>query len=63
MSLQLASIVKKVMDKTAETVDLIVSNDTPFGIPTNPFSSGKKTVRIFKASNSHNTALLYRKTG
>lgn len=57
---QLASIVKKVMDKTAETVDLIVSNDTPFGIPTNPFSSGKKTVRIFKeASNSHNTLLFY----
>ena len=57
---QLATIVKKVMDRTAETVDSIVSNDTPFGIPTNPFSSGKKSVRIFEESNDdHNTLLYY----
>lgn len=48
------------MDRTAETVDSIVSNDTPFGIPTNPFSSGKKSVRIFEESNDdHNTLLYY----
>ena len=44
---QLATIVKKVMDRTAETLDSIVSNDTPFGIPTNPFSSGKKICSHF----------------
>ena len=57
---QLATIVKKVMDRTTDTVDSIISNDTPFGIPTNPFSSGKRSIHIFReSSDAHNTLLYY----
>lgn len=59
---KLADIVKKVMAqvKSGETVDTIVSNDTPFGIPTNPHTSGKNSITIYPTSSAeHNVSVLY----
>ena len=59
---ELANIVKKVMSGTAETdtVSTIVSNDTPFGIPTNPKTSGKNATVVYEDSTpEHNVKLLY----
>lgn len=59
---KLADIVKKVMIqvKQNKTVDAIVSNDTPFGIPTNPHTSGKNSVTIYPASSAeHDVSVLY----
>lgn len=59
---KLADIVKKVMMqvKPNETVDTIVSNDTPFGIPTNPHTSGKNSVTIYHTlSAEHDVSVLY----
>lgn len=59
---ELANIVKKVMCHVneAETVSTIVSNDTPFGIPTNPESSGKNATALYdSATDEHNTILYY----
>lgn len=59
---ELANIVKKVMSGTPETdtVSTIVSNDTPFGIPTNPKTSGKNATVVYEDSTpEHNVKLLY----
>ena len=59
---ELASIVKKVMGHIteADTISVIVSNDTPFGIPTNPRTSGKNSIQIFSESDAtHDIKLLY----
>ena len=59
---ELANIVKKVMSDTAETdtVSTIVSNDTPFGIPTNPKTSRKNATVVYEESTpEHNVKLLY----
>ena len=59
---RLADIVKKVMMqvKPNETVDTIVSNDTPFGIPTNPHTSGKNSITIYPVSSvEHDISVLY----
>ena len=59
---ELANIVKKVMSGTAETdtISMIVSNDTPFGIPTNPKTSGKNATVVYEDSTpEHNVKLLY----
>lgn len=59
---ELANIVKKVMSGIAETdtVSTIVSNDTPFGIPTNPKTSGKNATVVYEDSTpEHNVKLLY----
>lgn len=58
----LAYIVKKVMQQTdsGKTVATIISNDTPFGIPTNPLSSTKKSIVLYDTSDdSHSTMLYY----
>jgi len=58
----LAKIVQKVMRqvKDAKTVDTIISNDTPFGIPTNPHSSGKNSITIYpEPRDDYNISLLY----
>ena len=59
---RLAYIVKKLMMqvKPNETVDTIVSNDTPFGIPTNPHTSGKNSITIYPVSSvEHDISVLY----
>ncbi len=59
---ELASIVKKVLDinANASTIDTIISNDTPFGIGSNPKSSKKSPIAIYDFSNTeHNTKLFY----
>lgn len=56
----LSEIVKKVMATAPETVDTIISGDTPFGIPTNPMGSKKNGVEVKATSDSaHKTALFY----
>lgn len=59
---ELANIVKKVMRGVSEsdTVSAIVSNDTPFGIPTNPKTSGKNATSVYEDSTpEHDIRLLY----
>lgn len=58
---QLADIVRKVVSKTTgETVDSIISADTPFGIPTNPTGSKKSSIKLFsEPSKMHHTKLYY----
>ena len=59
---ELSNIVKKVMRGIPETdtVATIVSNDTPFGIPTNPKKSGKNVAVVYEESTpEHNVKLLY----
>lgn len=59
---ELASIVKKVLDinVNASTIDTIISNDTPFGIGSNPKSSKKSPIQVYEFSNSdHDTQLFY----
>ena len=59
----LAAIVKKIADfenDGAGSVASIISNDTPFGIPTNPATSKKNPYDVFNnASDDHNTQLFY----
>ena len=60
---KLGEIVKKVMSgisSESETVASIVSSDTPFGIPTNPFGSAKLSIPVYRnISAEHNTRLFY----
>ena len=58
---QLADIVRKVSSKTVgETVDSIISADTPFGVPTNPAGSKKSPIKLFsEPDKSHKTKLFY----
>lgn len=59
----LAAIVKKIANfenDGAGSVASIISNDTPFGIPTNPATSKKNPYDVFNnASDDHNTQLFY----
>ena len=59
----LATIVKKISNFENEgvgSVASIISNDTPFGIPTNPATSKKNPYDVFdNASDEHNTQLFY----
>lgn len=58
----LAEIVKRVMfvNDNGLTVETIVSNDTPFGISTNPKESKKNPLKVFPTKDaSHNTKLFY----
>lgn len=57
---KLAEIVKVVMSKTedSQTVDTIISNDTPFGISSNPKTSKKNPTRVYSTESAeHNTKL------
>ena len=48
------------MNDGAPTVETIISNDTPFGISTNPKESKKKPIKLYDtATSSHNTKLYY----
>lgn len=62
-NVQLGEIVKKVMSGISgegQTVASIISSDTPFGIPTNPFGSTKLTVPVYREETvEHNTRLYY----
>ena len=59
----LAAIVKKISNfdnGDVGSVASIISNDTPFGIPTNPATSKKNPYDVFNnASDDHNTQLFY----
>lgn len=59
---KLADIVAKVRENSVEEncVDSIVSNDTPFGISSNPKSSKKNPMQVYEVSTSqHNTKLYH----
>lgn len=65
---KLASIVEKVNFKLNElkmnTVDSIISSDTPFGIPSNPKTSKKTPFKVYSESSSeHNTLLFHIENG
>jgi len=58
----LSEIVKKIMNQTndGETVDSIISSDTPFGIGTNPKASEKNGFDVrSKADATHSTLLIH----
>ena len=59
----LAAIVRKISNFENDglgSVASIISNDTPFGIPTNPASSKKNPYNVFNnVSDDHNTQLFY----
>lgn len=56
----LGEIVKKVMATRPQTVDTIISSDTPFGIPTNPSGSKKNQINVFEEpASTHDTQLFY----
>lgn len=57
----LSSIVETVMlqTKNGATVDTIISNDTPFGISSNPRSSKKTPLDVFTTSTAEHDVLLY----
>lgn len=59
----LASIVEKVDNKIKKikmnTVDTIISSDTPFGIPSNPRVSKKTPFKVYSTSNKKHDILLY----
>jgi len=59
---QISSIVNKVInsDSMNLSVDSIISNDTPFGIGSNPISGKKYTINVYEdKSKEHNTLLFY----
>ena len=60
---RLAEIVKKVTEKTKLNqigfVDSIISNDTPFGIPSNPRSSSKTPFKVYTESSAKHNTFLY----
>ena len=60
---RLADLVKRISDQVENgtgTVADIISNDTPFGIPTNPATSKKNPYHIYDRSTAgHNTKLFY----
>ncbi len=58
---QLAQIVQKIIEfKNTGYVDSIISNDTPFGISSNPKSSKKNPMKLYEDCDSqHNTKLYH----
>ena len=59
----LANIVKKIKDKTDSLnggyVDSLISNDTPFGIPSNPRTSPKTPFAVYTSATPKHDVLLY----
>lgn len=59
----LSKIVKKVTDKARKAnmgfVDSIISNDTPFGIPSNPRTSKKTPFCVYASKSDKHDVLLY----
>lgn len=57
---KLAKIVDKIKNKSSEPyVDSIISNDTPFGISSNPKSSKKNPMFVSETKNDNNDIKLY----
>lgn len=60
---KVSSIVEKINDirksKEYDTVDSIISADTPFGIPSNPRTSKKTPCRVYEERQSEDDVLLY----
>ena len=57
---KLISIIKKVKDQTKKgTVDMIMSADTPFGIPSNPRDSSKTPFKVYEKESKEHNVLLY----
>lgn len=57
---KLAKIVDKIKNKSSEPyVDSIISNDTPFGISSNPKSSKKNPMFVSETKNGNNDIKLY----
>ena len=59
---QLASVVKKIashITSEKDSVSSIISNDTPFGIPTNPKSNKKKMFDISDVEDEKHNVMLY----
>ena len=60
---KLADIVKKVTTKTSESgikfVDTLISNDTPFGIPSNPRTSTKTPFTVYTSSSRAHDVILF----
>ena len=56
---KLAEIIQKVKEKTQIFVDSIISNDTPFGISSNPKSSKKNPMFVSETLNNDNDIKLY----
>ena len=60
---KLAQIVKQVTDMVKEEgtgfVDEIMSSDTPFGIPTNPFKSTKMRISVVDNKDEQHDTILY----
>lgn len=59
----LAKIVKKVLNKSeiydGKTLEDVISNDTPFGIPSNPKTSLKSHIEVFPKRKNNDSILLY----
>ena len=56
---QLAEIVSKISTKSNNTIEEMISSDTPFGIPTNPIGSLKKKFSIYDEEGLNHKTLLY----
>ena len=59
---KISLIVNKVLkvNLNGETIDKIISNDTPFGIGSNPISGKKYAIKVYNEANTeHNTELYY----
>ena len=60
---KLAKIVKKITDKArmdnSKYVDSIISNDTPFGIPSNPRTSPKTPFNVYTDKTSEHDVVLF----
>lgn len=55
---KLAEIVSKIVSKSNNTIEGMISSDTPFGIPTNPIASSKTPFKIYPdKTESHDTIL------
>jgi hypothetical protein len=57
----LSKIVKKIIERgnVTSTVSSIISGDTPFGVPTKPTGSKKKTFELFEKKRSKDYIALY----
>lgn len=59
----LANVIKKIVNQIPQgenTVSVLISSDTPFGIPTNPQSSKKTPITVYpNIGQGHDTKLLY----
>ncbi|MBQ7393487.1 MAG: Eco57I restriction-modification methylase domain-containing protein [Lentisphaeria bacterium] len=57
----LSKIVKKIIDdgNVSDTVSSIISGDTPFGVPTKPTGSKKKTFELFENKRGKDRIALY----